>query len=314
MKNLILLLCLLMCGTLIFAQSEKIEKKKKIVKVIKKEKGEHNSEEVEVNTYNIDPDETEDQEDKIIILDKAHGNCSEEESDINPTNKAVLGVQIRNASGNNGANITHIYKGSGAEQSGLKVEDLILAIDNRKVMNTDEVINNLSEAKIGEKVEVRVLRNGEVMNFTVEMRKPAEQNYRKTFIKIDKAINNQIEDLKNIEWKEEIDQEMKKIKSLKDKYISKENKNSEESNLSVSYLSGSPNPSSGKLNIEFEGKKEPFTVSVTDINGRELYKEEVNTTDGKYNNTIQLDNVEGTVIIHVIQGNSQTKTKIIIQK
>lgn len=305
MKKLLFTFCLLcISASLISAQSDdKIKERdsKKLKKIEKK------LEELEMKI------------DNSLISEEVEGvfNSLEDfphftkEIASNP-NKAILGVQIKDASANNGANITYIYKDSGADKAGLKEEDLILAINNKKIMDTEELINSLSDAKVGDKVEVRILRNGEVMNFIVEMGKPSEQTCHVYNIRHCKPLPEEyLEKLNNLE--KDIKKKIKKTIIIKSDDEKTELKDGD-SNLSVEYLSGIPNPSTGNLTITFNGKKEPFTVIVSDINGRELFKEEVKSNEGTYNKTIQLDNADGAVIIHVQQGDKASKSKVIIQK
>ncbi|NOT36329.1 MAG: PDZ domain-containing protein [Saprospiraceae bacterium] len=304
MKNVFIIFSVFMSATVAMAQSDNSVNEgteKRIEKIEKKLK------EIEID---IEKSLINEVEPLNSLEDFPH--FSKDIISGNP-NKAILGVQIRNASANNGANITYIYSGSGADKAGLKEGDLILAINNKKVMDTEELINSLSDAKVGDKIEVRILRNGEVMNFSVEMGKPIELNTSMYMFKQCNPLSEeQFNKLNNLN------------KDLKKKFKKSIHKRSdlengselmdEDNNLTVEYLSGTPNPNSGNLTIEFKGKKEPFTIVVSDITGRELFKEEVKSNDGTFNKTIQIENAEGAAIIHVKQGDKKTKAKVIIQK
>lgn len=303
MKNLLLIVCLLFSTSLLFSQTKE-EKKEKISQKIKSL--EKRLEELELKLENsrvIENIEENINEGFNDLEDFPHFS---KEMENNAPNKAVLGVQVNSASAENGTNITHIYKESGAEKAGLKNGDLILAINNKKIKDSEELINSLKDAKVGDKVEVRILRSGEVMNFTVELGKPADNMFNAYNYECNPRLKKSLGELRNLE--NELERKIEK------RIIIKNDENENDQNLTVEYLSGSPNPSNGKLNIQFSGKKEPFTITVNDMNGKEIFKEEVKSSDGTYNNTIQVESAEGAVIIKVRQGDKVTKSKVIIQK
>ena len=43
----------------------------------------------------------------------------------------------------------------------------------------------------------------------------------------------------------------------------------------LSYVKISPNPTDGKINIEYESEKKPMIISILDINGKEIYRKKV---------------------------------------
>ncbi len=306
MKNLILIFGLLLSASLVFSQSkeESKEKKDKIVKKVKELEKRLEELEVKIEKSQISEEVEETINESInSIEDFPHFS---KEVDQTQSNKAVLGVQVNSASADNGSNITHIYKESGAEKAGLKIGDLILAINNKKIKDTEELISSLKDAKIGDKVEVKVLRTGEIMNFTVELGKPVQNIFKVYNYDCNPKMKKSLGELRNLE--NDIERKIEK------RIIIKNDEIEDHQNLTVEYLSGSPNPSNGKLNIQFSGKKEPFTITVNDMNGKEIFKEVVKSNDGTYNNTIQVDAAEGAVIINVRQGDKETKSKVIIQK
>jgi putative serine protease PepD len=71
---------------------------------------------------------------------------------------AYVGVLIQSVSG--GARVTKIVAGSPAEQSGLKVGDVVTAFNGKTVTSADDLTAAVSAAQSGEKVTVTVHRNG----------------------------------------------------------------------------------------------------------------------------------------------------------
>lgn len=59
-----------------------------------------------------------------------------------------------------GVLITNVAEGSAAEDAGLKVDDVIVSIDNKKVKNTSQLRNKIGSKRIGDRVKIVVLRDG----------------------------------------------------------------------------------------------------------------------------------------------------------
>ncbi len=92
--------------------------------------------------------------------------------------------------------------------------------------------------------------------------------------------------------------------------VNKENKE----DLRISNFNFYPNPSDGKFNLEFEAEsKEPATVTILDVNGREIYRE-VFSGDKNYKKEIDLGSkTKGTYILNLLQGKRSISRKIVIE-
>ena len=66
-----------------------------------------------------------------------------------------------------GALISQVYDGSPAETSGLREGDVIVEIDGKKVLNSQEVIREVLKKKVGEKIEFVVIREGKSIKVSV---------------------------------------------------------------------------------------------------------------------------------------------------
>ena len=87
----------------------------------------------------------------------------------------------------------------------------------------------------------------------------------------------------------------------------------QDESLEITYLSGSPNPSQGQLKIKYQGTKGPMMLQVLDLNGKELYKEDLKEFNGSYDKEINIDHVKGTVILKITQGKKVLSEKIIVE-
>ncbi|MFN8279780.1 MAG: PDZ domain-containing protein [Saprospiraceae bacterium] len=237
--------------------------------------------------------------------------------EMQPGNKAVLGIQAEDAGGNNGASITQVMDGSGAEKAGLEEGDIILKINNNRVADFDELISRLSGFRPGDKVKVKLLRGGQEISKTVTLGKPSAELARPSCCagKSCKNVEKKIiirKDKNGSQGMIEIpegDSDRKVI--IRENRINREEQSNR--NLNVSVLVGSPNPNKGQLNISFEGDKAPFTIKVVDLNGKEIYSEKVDNDSGQYSKQIELDKAKGTLLIQVLQSGKTSTAKIIME-
>lgn len=86
--------------------------------------------------------------------------------------------------------------------------------------------------------------------------------------------------------------------------------------LQIDDLKFSPNPNNGKFDVKFttKNKKEPLSVKIFDIQGKEVYSETINKFSGKYSKNIDIsENGKGTYILQILQGNKSKTNKVLIK-
>jgi serine protease Do/serine protease DegQ len=93
--------------------------------------------------------------------------------------RGLLGVTISaidaevakalNASVDNGALITMIEPDSAAEKSGLKVDDIIIGVNDKKIEDASELRNAIGLLGSGDKVRIKFIRNGDTRSTTAEL-------------------------------------------------------------------------------------------------------------------------------------------------
>lgn len=75
-----------------------------------------------------------------------------------------------------------------------------------------------------------------------------------------------------------------------------------------------PNPSNGTFQLRFQGKERPTSVRVTDINGKEMYTEDLQNFGGTYDREINLSGLKkGIYLLQVVQGSKAINKKIVIE-
>jgi serine protease Do/serine protease DegQ len=99
--------------------------------------------------------------------------------DYGEVRRGLLGVTIQpidaevaealNASVDRGALITEIVPGSAAEKAGLKVDDIITGIDDKKITDASELRNTIGLMGSGEDIKIQYIRNGKTQTTTAEL-------------------------------------------------------------------------------------------------------------------------------------------------
>lgn len=87
--------------------------------------------------------------------------------------RALIGVQLGDSRGDAGARVREVSPGGPAQQAGVRVGDLIVAVNGTSVRGrqpSGRVVGLLSGVKPGDKVQLRVLRGGETQELTLTAR------------------------------------------------------------------------------------------------------------------------------------------------
>jgi serine protease Do len=80
-----------------------------------------------------------------------------------------------------GALVSQVYEGSPAEKAGLKVGDIVVEIDGKKIKNSQDVVHEVLKKEVGQKVEIEIIREGKPMKVPVTTREmPSEPTEQKT--------------------------------------------------------------------------------------------------------------------------------------
>jgi serine protease Do len=66
-----------------------------------------------------------------------------------------------------GALISQVYEGSPAEKAGLKVGDIIVQIDGKKIKDSQDVVREVLKRQVGQKIQFEVIRDGKRVEASV---------------------------------------------------------------------------------------------------------------------------------------------------
>jgi len=75
-----------------------------------------------------------------------------------------------------GVLISKVLEGMPAEEAGLRVGDLIVAVDRRDIEDTRDLIRALRE-HAGESVDIEIVRDGSTMRLSVALPEPEEDEH-----------------------------------------------------------------------------------------------------------------------------------------
>ncbi|HYK25002.1 MAG TPA: PDZ domain-containing protein [Steroidobacteraceae bacterium] len=88
--------------------------------------------------------------------------------------RAIIGVQVENASGGAGARVVDVSPGGPAAEAGIRPDDVITSVNGSEVKGDDaarQVARMLRDLKPESKVRVEVSRNGKAQQFTLTARR-----------------------------------------------------------------------------------------------------------------------------------------------
>ncbi len=112
--------------------------------------------------------------------------------DLTPELSSAFGIEDRA-----GAVIAQVVPGSPADKSGIKVGDVVLAVNGRGIRNSGELRNRIGMLRIGEKVSMKVLRDGKAKEIVATVAEAPQQKLpgKQLFAKLDGAVFGNIDEL-----------------------------------------------------------------------------------------------------------------------
>jgi len=193
----------------------------------------------------------------------------------------VLGVSVDHTSDFEGVWIKRTLTNTAASSIGLSYGDVITHIDENTVNSGCDLRTTIRQYKAGEEIHVAFERDGQ--NF----RSPTQLSFQT---------------VREVSWKNCCNETETPAIEL--------------STFKQQQLQLFPNPTDGRTQVIFNSTdKGNFEIYITDVSGRELYREEVTTFDGYYKKQLDLsDQPAGIYFLNVVQGGQIQTEKIILQK
>lgn len=237
------------------------------------------------------------------------------------------GTAIHGQVDQKGVLINEIIKDTGAEDAGLLANDVLTKIDGKPMTTLGGVIEEIKSHNVNDQVTVTYLRNGQEMQVVATLKGkkcPAEK-----VAEIEEIIETQVAQIEEKEMEIEIlTDKIMQIKKEKDaaKAAAAAEKiaNATEEDrfvnlapqqkqtLALEEIEVFPNPSIGWVTLSFNALPQATSISVIDISGREIYREELPNFDGNYRKEIDIRQAaKGTLLLNIVQGEKVHTEKII---
>lgn len=193
--------------------------------------------------------------------------------------KVFIGVYTGTGHSTNGLRVSGVIENTPAFDAGLQKGDRILALDGVSVDGHQALVAERDKHEAGDEFTITFLRDGDEVTVDAQFKDCNEEE--KEVVEEAEVIEERTED---------------------------QNAN----NLLDINLSAFPNPTSSSVNVRFVGERTATIVTVTDIKGKEIYREELKNFDGLYNKKVNLNGAAtGTIVVTVQQGNKVSSEKVL---
>lgn len=247
--------------------------------------------------------------------------------DINIRSKdACLGVYTGAATQNDtrGAEISSFTTESAAREAEMKEGDLITTINGQRVQGHNDLWNEIAKYKPGEKVSVEYLRDSKTFTIETTLKACQDNSSRVQIIDTDEAGDNSSRRFFIWNWSDD------ERRRLRDRHIITIRRGTEgdapkvnaapdsqppaqDRSLQLQSFRAYPNPTQGPVTIEFKSDPVPTIVSLFDLSGRQLFREELNAFNGDYSQQFDLSEyAKGAILVQVLQGDKVFTEQIVV--
>lgn len=257
--------------------------------------------------------------DQEEILEKAglnKGNCT-----VNVRAKdACLGVfSDAYAEGNAvGARINDFTEASAALEANMAKGDIITAINGQQIEGHDDLWNEIAKYTIGEAVKIQFLREGQSKTVEVMLKACQDASSR---VQIMDGDGEQVRDFTSWNWTNDDQRRLRERNVITIRRGEGDapivnalpNNQAQDRSLKLIGFRAYPNPTQGQMTVEFSSDPVATTVTFFDLAGRQLFREELNVFDGRYNQQFDLSEYsKGAIVVHVQQGEKVFTEQIMV--
>lgn len=198
--------------------------------------------------------------------------------------KVFIGIYSTNL-GQGGMTISGVIPNTPAEESQLQKGDVVTALDGITVHSHFELVTERDKHQPGDYFTLSILRDGQPMDVKARF-KICEKNQPQP---------------------EEATEVVEQIQEQKDEPINTV------SPVVLEHFNAYPNPTVGRIQVEFKADAVPTTVRISEINGKIVFEETLNNFDGYYNRQIDLANAApGTLTLSIKQENKMVAKNILL--
>jgi len=235
--------------------------------------------------------------------------------------EACLGVYSHGNEGH-GAAIQSFTSESAAQEGGMLAGDVILSVNSQLVNGHSELWDEIAKYNTGDKVQVAYEREGKSMQIQASLK--ACQDKSRVEIS-EETENGKDVNRRFYTWNWD-NNDQRRLKETRIIIIRKAGegdgtkvnldpnaKPAQDRSLTLQAFRAFPNPSQGQITVEFKGEPVATVVSLLDMSGRQLFREELNAFDGNYSQQFDLTAyAKGTILVHVLQGDKVYTEQVIV--
>ena len=238
---------------------------------------------------------------------------------------ACLGVYSSSWSADNreGSKITDFTEESAARDASMQVGDVITRVNGQNVNSHEELWNEIAKYQPGDKVTVDFLRDNGPKTIEATLKACKDRSQVNVTTSDDNGHNVQRR-FYAWSWGENEQQNMRTRRVITIRRASPEGDAAQpqaapsqpvaqDRSLKLESFRAYPNPTAGPVTVEFRSEATPTVVTLLDLSGRQLFREELNAFNGEYNQQFDLNEyAKGTVIIQVQQGDKIFTEQIVV--
>ncbi len=241
--------------------------------------------------------------------------------------EACLGVYSDVAVINNqkGSRISGFTSESAAREARMQQGDLVTAVNGERIQGQDDLWNEIAKYKVGDKVTVEYLRDNQPARVEATLKACQDQS-RVEISDTDENGDNQSRRFFTWNWDNDERDRLRQsrvivIRRAAEGDLPKVNatpsdpRQSEagDRNLKPESFRAFPNPTQGQVTVEFKAEPVATVVTLYDMGGRQLFREELNAFDGQYSQQFDLaEYAKGTIVVHVQQGEKVFTEQIVV--
>ena len=204
--------------------------------------------------------------------------------------KVFIGIQNGYGNAERGVGVSKVIEGWPADKAGMQVGDIVLALDGITVNSHRELVAARDQHNPGDYFTLSVLRDEQEIQVEAQFRTCEETN---------------LEEVKVV--KEETLVEEIPVPAATQPDAQTDN------TLQLEAYEAFPNPTFGKVTLEFKANDIPTVIQVVDVTGKVVYKEELMHFTGYYKKELNLQHANpGTLILHIIQEEKVVSKKVIL--
>lgn len=231
--------------------------------------------------------------------------------------EACLGIYNDCNAGPNGAGVTILdfTDHSAAKDAGLLTGDVVVSVNDVPISSHEELWNELAKFQPSQSIRVGYLRNKQFDDVAVKLH-PCDNSFNRvtmssadqegvgserSFFTWDMAETDEtpLRERRIIPLRHPADGDIPMISSLSD---NESNPLRSARTLQLEELSITPDPNARTLTAAFRAAKVPTIITLYDMEGRQIFQEEMNVFFGEYEQTFDVQALmPGSLLLHIEQ-------------